>query len=219
MAQHRSMILAGQILPRVIIKNILGQNKVVYIDPFRGTSSDLNQRARENKNGLKVSGESVDVIKGTGPGSAMGVLSPQQQIQLMESALIAAVREENGISFEKQARDNIVRVSMNHGQPARTSTSHSATLARSPKSQQSRKSRQTHLSKGSKFAKKPLQVPARPPGQKPRRNLIVNNIQQVRISSNSIEKLKRQHQLLCDTVVKKRNFIVSSGAQATFQNS
>ena len=42
------MMLAGQIMPRIIIKNMLGQNKVIYIDPLRGTSSDMYQQLKDN---------------------------------------------------------------------------------------------------------------------------------------------------------------------------
>ena len=36
--------------------------------------------------------------------------------------------------------------------------------------------------------------------------MIQKNKDQVMLSSKSIEKIKQQHQLLCDTVIKKRGF-------------
>ena len=72
-------------MPRIIINNALGPNKVVFIDPYHGKSQDLYQRRREKQNGIQVVGESVSIIKGTGPGSAMGIPSPNQQALLKNS--------------------------------------------------------------------------------------------------------------------------------------
>lgn len=75
---NRSMYSNGLLMPRVIINNVMGKNKVVYIDPIQGTNADLSSQDIINKKGLVIQGESVDVIKGTGPGSIMGVLSQNQ---------------------------------------------------------------------------------------------------------------------------------------------
>lgn len=73
-------------MPRIIINNVLGQNKVIYIDPFKGKSKDLNQKILEKQKGLKISGESVKIVKGTGPGAVMAIPTVPQQIVLMHSA-------------------------------------------------------------------------------------------------------------------------------------
>jgi hypothetical protein len=46
---------------------------VIYIDPFKGKSKDLNQKILEKQKGLKISGESVKIVKGTGPGAVMAI--------------------------------------------------------------------------------------------------------------------------------------------------
>jgi hypothetical protein len=61
-------------LPRIIIKNAIGENKVVFIDPNFGLiNNDI--REQQQQQNLKIDGDPVEVIKGTGFGSAMGILT------------------------------------------------------------------------------------------------------------------------------------------------
>ena len=48
---------------------------MVHIDPYYGTSQDLYRERQERQKGIEVVGESVTVLKGTGPGAAMAVPS------------------------------------------------------------------------------------------------------------------------------------------------
>lgn len=64
----------------------MGKNKIVQIDPENGNGQDLGAKLRQRQTALQVCGESVDVIKGTGPGTLMGIINPDRQESLMNHA-------------------------------------------------------------------------------------------------------------------------------------
>lgn len=43
-------------MPRIIINNALGDNKVIYIDPYKGESQDLSMNIKRKQQGLIVDG-------------------------------------------------------------------------------------------------------------------------------------------------------------------
>lgn len=85
----------------------MGSNKVVYINPTTGKSDDLYKKKLEMQSFLKINGEGVEVKKGTGPGTAMGILSTQHKLKLMNS-----VKRQNMDIMEKNMiKSNILNIS------------------------------------------------------------------------------------------------------------